>query len=71
MTKPRPRVTCPHCGKSGIAFSMKRWHFDKCRQNPQAVQQQEIVDAKTSEKIAKFKSAKLLAQAADDNFLRS
>lgn len=24
-------VECPHCGKSGGAPSMKRWHFDRCR----------------------------------------
>lgn len=23
-------VTCPHCGKSGQAANMKRWHFDNC-----------------------------------------
>lgn len=26
-------VTCPHCGKSGAKPGMKRWHFDKCKQN--------------------------------------
>lgn len=25
------RVTCPHCGKEGNEFPMKRWHFDNCR----------------------------------------
>lgn len=25
------RVTCPHCGKEGNEFPMKRWHFDKCK----------------------------------------
>lgn len=24
-------VECPHCGKSGMAAIMGRWHFDKCR----------------------------------------
>lgn len=26
------KVTCPHCGKSGGGGSMKRWHFDKCKE---------------------------------------
>jgi ribosomal protein L37AE/L43A len=26
---------CPHCGKEGASNSMKRWHFDKCKLNPQ------------------------------------
>jgi hypothetical protein len=25
------QVSCPHCGKTGNKFIMKRWHFDKCR----------------------------------------
>lgn len=25
------RGICPHCNKEGQLFSMKRWHFDKCR----------------------------------------
>jgi group I intron endonuclease len=24
-------TSCPHCGKSGGAFAMKRYHFDNCR----------------------------------------
>lgn len=24
-------LTCPHCGKSGGASGMKRWHFDNCK----------------------------------------
>jgi len=70
MTKPRPQVTCPHYGTSGIAPSMKRWHFDKCRQNPQTAQQQETINRKAGEKVARCKSARLLAQAADDDFLK-
>ena len=27
----RPIITCPHCGKSGSANNMKRYHFDNCR----------------------------------------
>jgi hypothetical protein len=23
--------TCPHCGKSGQKFVMRRWHFDRCK----------------------------------------
>ena len=26
-----PKVTCPHCNKSGGGNSMKRWHFKNCR----------------------------------------
>lgn len=28
-------VECPHCGKVGGASIMKRWHFDKCKINPE------------------------------------
>lgn len=24
-------VSCPHCGKTGVAQTLKRWHFDRCR----------------------------------------
>jgi hypothetical protein len=24
-------ITCPHCGKSGAANNMHRWHFDNCK----------------------------------------
>jgi hypothetical protein len=27
----RPTAQCPHCGKVGDAYVMKRWHFDKCK----------------------------------------
>jgi hypothetical protein len=27
----RPTLICPHCGKSGDASGMKRWHFDHCK----------------------------------------
>lgn len=30
---PKPRVTCPHCGKEGGKPSMMRHHFDKCKFN--------------------------------------
>lgn len=30
-TGPRPKVTCPHCGKVGGTGVMHRWHFDNCR----------------------------------------
>ena len=30
MNKPRNKVTCPHCLKTGGEGSMNRWHFDKC-----------------------------------------
>jgi len=29
--KPKPQVTCPHCGKTGGNSNMKRWHFDNCK----------------------------------------
>jgi hypothetical protein len=28
----RMTVTCPHCGKTGYKPSMKRWHFNNCKQ---------------------------------------
>jgi len=28
---PKPKVTCPCCGKIGGAGSMGRWHFDNCK----------------------------------------
>lgn len=27
---PKPRATCPHCGKEGGSNLMKRYHFDNC-----------------------------------------
>lgn len=32
------RVTCPHCGKTGGVTGMKRWHFNKCKLNPQILE---------------------------------
>lgn len=29
--KNNPIIECPHCGKTGKGNSMKRWHFDKCK----------------------------------------
>lgn len=29
--KPRPRVQCPHCGKTGGINNMPRWHFENCQ----------------------------------------
>ena len=29
--KGQPKVTCPHCGKTGRGGTMHRWHFDKCK----------------------------------------
>lgn len=31
MRKPKKKITCPHCEKTGNAGSMKRWHFDRCK----------------------------------------
>jgi hypothetical protein len=28
--RPRPLVTCPHCGKQGDSGNMVRWHIPKC-----------------------------------------
>lgn len=36
MKKPRSRVVCPHCGKEGGSNTMNRWHFDNCKENPNA-----------------------------------
>lgn len=30
MTK-QSQAVCPHCGKSGRATNIKRWHFDNCK----------------------------------------
>jgi hypothetical protein len=30
--KKQKRVDCPHCGKEGGAATMKRWHFNNCKQ---------------------------------------
>jgi len=30
--KPKMKVECPHCGKSGGKPAMKKWHFDQCKQ---------------------------------------
>jgi len=29
--RPRPKLTCPHCGLEGGVGSMGRWHFDRCK----------------------------------------
>jgi hypothetical protein len=29
--EPKPQITCPHCGKTGGAPTMKRWHLDNCK----------------------------------------
>lgn len=29
--KPKPKITCPHCGKIGGKPAMKQWHFDNCK----------------------------------------
>lgn len=29
--RPKPKVTCQHCGKTGGTGSMDRWHFDNCK----------------------------------------
>lgn len=31
--KPKPKLTCPHCNKTGGAPQMKQWHFDNCKEN--------------------------------------
>jgi len=31
MRKPKEKVECPHCGKSGGISVMKRWHFENCK----------------------------------------
>lgn len=31
LSKPKPKILCPHCGKSGDAGSLARWHFDNCK----------------------------------------
>jgi len=36
MKKPRSRVVCPHCGKEGGSNNMRRWHFDNCKERPNA-----------------------------------
>lgn len=29
--KPKPKLTCSHCGAVGGAPQMRRWHFDNCK----------------------------------------
>ena len=31
MCGPRPKITCPNCGKTGGINGMKRYHFDNCK----------------------------------------
>ncbi len=31
--KEYPKVICPHCGKIGAGPNMKRYHFNKCKEN--------------------------------------
>ena len=30
----QPKITCPHCMKTGGISSMKRYHFDNCKSSP-------------------------------------
>ena len=32
LGREQPLCTCPHCGKIGGAFTMPRWHFEKCKE---------------------------------------
>ena len=34
-SKSRSKVTCPHCGKTGSAVVMPRWHFENCKNRNQ------------------------------------
>jgi hypothetical protein len=29
---PQPKITCPHCSKTGGSSAMKYWHFDNCKE---------------------------------------
>ena len=29
--KSKIKSTCPHCGRTGTAINMKRWHFERCK----------------------------------------
>lgn len=31
---PKPTTICPHCGKVGSVNTMRRWHFDNCKNSP-------------------------------------
>ena len=31
---PKPKLTCPHCGKTGGKPQMIQYHFDKCKTKP-------------------------------------
>lgn len=31
MRKPKPKVTCPHCSKTGGVSTMTRWHLSNCK----------------------------------------
>jgi hypothetical protein len=31
LRKPQPQIACPHCGKNGGEYAMKRWHFYNCK----------------------------------------
>ena len=34
LRKPKPKATCPHCGKVGGVGPMHRYHFDRCKDKP-------------------------------------
>jgi len=31
VSTPHPKITCPHCNKTGGSANMKRYHFENCR----------------------------------------
>jgi hypothetical protein len=32
LSKPKEKVTCPYCGKTGGLPQMKQWHFENCKE---------------------------------------
>ncbi|WCZ66232.1 homing endonuclease [Yersinia phage MHG19] len=46
----KPKVTCPHCGKTGLTGNMNRWHFDNCSKHPTSPKVH-VMKQETKEKI--------------------
>lgn len=45
-------VTCPHCGRSGVAYAFSRHHFSKCKEAPSL--KQFLRDAEKIEALERF-----------------
>jgi len=49
--KPKPAVTCPHCGQTGGISAMTRWHFDNCGSDINKQSNQKIAETNRKKRL--------------------